>query len=188
MATNRLSLLVVPVAAASLAVAACGGGDPSASAADTRAKMHDAALQFARCMREHGVNVPDPKPGNGGIMIQGGPGDKSRMDRAQRACQKYLEKVKPPAPSPEQEREMRENALAHARCMREHGIDFPDPTFQGGGRVTMKFPEGVDPQSPAFQAAEKACAKYQPKNGSLNFKAEPGGGKAGPGLSRQSTP
>jgi hypothetical protein len=52
----------------------------------------------------------------------------------------------------------------------------------------MKLPEGVDPQSPAFQAATQACAKYQPKNGGLDFRAEPGGGKAGPGLSSQSTP
>jgi hypothetical protein len=165
MAINRLSLLVVLVALASLAVAACGSGDPSADATDTRAKIHDAALQFARCMREHGVNVPDPKPGGGGIMIQGGPSDKSRIERAQQACQKYLAKVKPPKPSPEREREMRDNALAHARCMREHGTDFPDPTFQGGGKVQLKLPEGLDPQSPAFQAAESACSKYQPKGG-----------------------
>jgi hypothetical protein len=164
MAINRWSLLVVPVAAASFALAACGSGDPSASAADQRAKLHDAALQFARCMRDHGVNMPDPTPG-GGITMQGGPGDKTRTERAQKACQKYLDKVKPPAPSPEQEREMRQNALNHSRCMREHGIDFPDPTFQGGGRIQMRLPEGLDPRSPAFQAAEKACSKYQPKGG-----------------------
>ena len=179
MATKRLSLLVLPVAAVSLAVAACGGGDPSASAADTRAKLHDAALQFARCMREHGVNVPDPKPGGGGIMIQGRPGDRSRVERAQQACGKYLDKVKPPAPSPEQEREMRDNALAHARCMREHGIDFPDPTFEGGGKMTMKLPEGLDPQSPAFQAAQRACSKYQPKGGpGMTFGGGPAKGTA----------
>ena len=34
-----------------------------------------------------------------------------------------------PKLSPEEEAKMRDNALKFAQCMREHGIDMPDPTF-----------------------------------------------------------
>ena len=56
-----------------------------------------------------------------------------------------------------------------AECMRQHGLtSFPDPTiFSGGGPPSgdaiviggyeFKFGPGLDPQSPAFQQAMKAC-------------------------------
>ncbi len=54
-----------------------------------------------------------------------------------------------------------EGALAFARCMREQGIDFPDPEFpeEGGARVRIGPGTGIDPSSPKFQRAQKACAK-----------------------------
>ena len=51
-----------------------------------------------------------------------------------------------------------------SRCMRSHGVpNFPDPTFQsgpgGGVGVGIKIGNGsgIDPSSPAFQAAQKEC-------------------------------
>jgi hypothetical protein len=45
-------------------------------------------------------------------------------------------------------------AQKHAQCMRAHGVpDYPDPRFPPGGGVE----EGAGPDSPAFQAAAKAC-------------------------------
>jgi hypothetical protein len=45
--------------------------------------------------------------------------------------------------------------------MRSHGVpNFPDPSPGGGLEITPK--SGVDPQSPSFQAAQEACAKFQP--------------------------
>ena len=42
--------------------------------------------------------------------------------------------------------------------MREHGIDFPDPTFSADGGAQIKLERGkVDPEDPDFKAAEKAC-------------------------------
>jgi hypothetical protein len=52
-------------------------------------------------------------------------------------------------------------ALAMSRCMRSHGVpNFPDPQFQngpGGGVGIRLGGAGIDPNSPAFQAAQKAC-------------------------------
>ncbi len=44
-----------------------GGGDAPDPA--QQAKFQDAFLQYARCMRREGVNIPDPKPGAGGGII-----------------------------------------------------------------------------------------------------------------------
>jgi hypothetical protein len=42
--------------------------------------------------------------------------------------------------------------LAFARCLRQHGIDIPDPTPDG--RVDLR---DIDPDDPKVKAAERAC-------------------------------
>jgi hypothetical protein len=166
MATNRFHVLTVPIAVASLALVACGGGESAGASGSSKADFREAALKHARCMREHGIDVPDPKPGpDGGLRLEmrADGVDKQAVQRAEEACRKYLEDVRPPELSPEKEREFREQALKHARCMREHGIDMPDPTFGEGGRVEMRLeggPGGVGPGNPRFDEAQKECAKY----------------------------
>src|ERR671931_1377310 len=158
--TNRLTLaLMAPtVAAVAALLVACGGGGGT-SAASEKEKMQEYALKQAECMRRHGVDVPDPKP-NGGLTITADKANADQVDRAMRACEREI--GKPPAPpqmSAQDEREFRDKALRHAQCMRDHGVDFPDPTFGANGRVTLKLGSGLDPRSAAFQAAEKACGK-----------------------------
>lgn len=52
-------------------------------------------------------------------------------------------------------------ALQFAKCMRANGVtSFPDPG-SGAGRVDAQ----VNPRSPAFQTAQKACTKYLPNDG-----------------------
>ncbi|MDZ4861362.1 MAG: pectin acetylesterase-family hydrolase, partial [Candidatus Hydrogenedentes bacterium] len=49
---------------------------------------------------------------------------------------------------------------AFAQCMRDHGIaNFPDPTNDG---INLNG-TGVDPESPEFQAAKKACEALLPE-------------------------
>ncbi|MEU4894826.1 hypothetical protein AB0B12_19900 [Streptomyces sp. NPDC044780] len=49
------------------------------------------------------------------------------------------------------------NGLKFAQCMRENGLtDFKDPKPGEG------MGAGIDPQSPEFQKAEKACKQYMP--------------------------
>jgi hypothetical protein len=166
MPTNRLHFLALPIAIGSIALAACGG-DSAGGSGGSKADFREAALKHARCMREHGIDVPDPKTGPGGelrLEMRADPGDKLKVQRAEEACRKYLEDVRPPELSPEEERKFREAALKHARCMREHGIDMPDPTFGEGGKVQMQLGDdtgrGVGPGNPRFEAAQKECAKF----------------------------
>ena len=162
-----------------LVVAACGDGGRGGekAGASDREKLEQAALKHARCMREHGVDVPDPKPGEGGMILVGPEqgGDPAQAQRAMRACEKHLRDVPPPRLSDERKEEMRDAALAHARCMREQGIDFPDPRFGPDGSITVKVGPGeLEPDDPKMRAAERVCAKHMPRIGAG---PEPDGGE-----------
>ncbi|HLJ03664.1 MAG TPA: hypothetical protein VKT31_09500 [Solirubrobacteraceae bacterium] len=57
-------------------------------------------------------------------------------------------------------------ALAFSQCMRAHGVtNFPDPSSRGGGFQIGGPGSNINPRSPAFQAAQTACAKFSPKLG-----------------------
>ncbi len=179
--TRSLVLGVVVVAAVALLATACGSGRSEGVASvsqgqgsasgtgqqdEQRAKDPEKAmLDFARCMREHGVDMPDPKPGNGGVTrfeapSGGGPlPDESTFAEADKACRHLMGDAGPPKLSPEDQKEVQDAMLAFARCMREHGIDVPDPQ-PGGGGMLAKPGEGIDPNSARFQAAEKDCRKH----------------------------
>jgi hypothetical protein len=48
----------------------------------------DRMVKFAQCMRKHGIDVPDPKPGEGlQMMIKGG--QKEKVEAAQEACKEF---------------------------------------------------------------------------------------------------
>jgi hypothetical protein len=116
-----------------------------------------AALDFARCMRQHGIDMPDPEVDDQGrVRMRIGAGDRPdprKLEAAQKACGNLMgggdgdRQIDPAA---------RDAMVAFARCMREHGIDMPDPT--GDGLLLRRDGEGgPDPSSAEFQEAEKAC-------------------------------
>ena len=141
-----------------------GGEDSGDDGEVTDAEREDAMLEFTECMREHGVDMPDPQTGGGGqgpMIIQregGSEADREEFEAAQEECGEIMEDVfgDRPQRDPEEEAEMRDNALAYAECMREHGIDMPDPEFSEGG-VGMRLGDGIDPDDPDFIEAEEAC-------------------------------
>ena len=158
----RPLLTAALLGAAVLTLAACGG-DPAATASGTRPENDDelrrAQVKFAQCMRENGVEMPDPKPGGEQVFKVGGDSGISpaAFERASKACEEYREQLRPDL-SEEEKQEFKTRALAHARCMRERGIDFPDPTFNADGGAEIHVGRGgADPDDPDFQAAQKAC-------------------------------
>jgi len=172
---SKTSLLAMAVASAAL-LAACGGS--SSPSAFSQAALHSDGLKYSQCMRANGVkNFPDPGSG-GGIQINssqsasGGAPTTSingvevnspDFQAASNKCQHLM--PQPPPLSAAQGARVRAQGLAMAKCMRAHGVNFPDPDIQAGpgGRgiqVKMGAPGGaggLNPQSPAFQAAMHAC-------------------------------
>jgi hypothetical protein len=177
-----IRLLAATVFAASaLALSACGSeGEAGGSAGDrNRQEARDAALAFAQCMREHGVDMPDPTfEGNG--VLQRGPDQsapRATVEEAEDACKEKREAMEPSEPPSEDEQhEMKERALANARCMREHGIEnFPDPTFGENGEIQLRLSRdsGIDPNDEEFKEAQEACRSTMPGFGGPSGESTP---------------
>jgi hypothetical protein len=162
--------------ACGLAVVGCGSSaKPTTSASASKRTQF---IQFAQCMRAHGVpNFPDPKSG-GGIEIPDSSGIKPfspAFKSAQNSCRKLLPGGGPMSghPSAQDKAQM----LAISQCMRRHGItDFPDPTTSpptspagdsavlGRDGVFLAIPQSVDTRSPAFKQAAATCG-FGPRSG-----------------------
>jgi hypothetical protein len=126
-----------------------------AEAADATKSADQAMAEFAACMREHGVDLPD-----GGVVTNGSGEDPLNDDPdfadAQEACEHLLEGVTVGGDnSGELDAEMQDALLAYAECMRAEGIDMPDPTE--GGLVAEVGELPYDPFSPEFEAADEQC-------------------------------
>ncbi|HET9593441.1 MAG TPA: hypothetical protein VFP17_11055 [Solirubrobacterales bacterium] len=133
---------------------ACGGGSGSGSGGS--ATSQEAGLEFAQCMRAHGVEIEDPKPGEN-IAI---PDDDPSTKKALAACNGKLAGAGQEL-SAEEDEEFREGWLAFSECMRDEGIDLADPRFPGNGKVLLGI-AGIDTTSPAFEAAAEACKDEVP--------------------------
>jgi hypothetical protein len=160
------SLLIVAAVGAALVLGACGGSDDGGGAGGAKSqedKAFEGALKYARCMREHGIDMPDPQQVANGIKItqKATPGSQAKMQSAQKACQKYLKAGGGRAPSAAEQARARDALLAYTRCMREEGVKIADPEFSKGGSLSsVGGPGQTNPKSPKFKAADEVCHKY----------------------------
>ncbi|HEX6674884.1 MAG TPA: hypothetical protein VF486_07645 [Actinomycetes bacterium] len=179
---HRIRIGCVAVAAAGLLLAGCGRGGAegakvasiggttttvaggSGSAGNGGGDPQERALAFAKCMREHGIDMPDPKvDANGRMQMRvGGPGvDQAKLEAAQSACQDKMGGAFGPGGGQPDPR-FQEAALKYSQCMRQHGVPkFPDPQPNGG--LLLRKGSGVDPSSPTFKAADKTCQQLLPR-------------------------
>lgn len=142
-----------------LGLVACGGGG-SGTGGGGSASSEEAGLEFAECMRAHGVEVEDPKPGHN---IDVGGSEDPKTKKALAACNGKLGHQELSA---EEGEEFKEGWLAFAQCMRENGIEMGDPQFLGPGKVHLDI-AGLDTNSPAFKAGQEACQGKVPKSSSI---------------------
>jgi hypothetical protein len=147
-----------------------GDSGPGQSGAGNSGSQHSQAtlggvtVQFAQCMRTHGVpSFPDPNA-QGQVTLSGVGPQSASFQAAQRACAKYAPNGGK-APSPAQQAKMVAQALKFSECMRAHGLsDFPDPQVSSGAggvsigiRINGGGSSDLNPRSPQFQAAQKVC-------------------------------
>jgi hypothetical protein len=136
-----------------LALAGCGGHAVGGAASSPTADAQDVSVKFAQCMRQHGVNIADPKPGDRGIKITGQRLDQAKMDAAMRACRKYAPSAKIDPNDPK----VRDQMLKLAQCLRQHGVQVADPQPGQGIRIQLKNPDAKT------QQAVEACDKLVPR-------------------------
>ncbi|MGW9247265.1 hypothetical protein [Streptomyces badius] len=144
-------------AALALTATACsgdGGGTKDAGSASGSGKTEeDQALEHRKCLREQGLDIPEPKPGeNGmGVTIDGGSMSKQKMEKAFKACE---DKAVGGGPKELSQAE-KDKMVAYARCMRQNGFDMPDPKFDGGAMQAAPALKSKDMKK--FEKADKAC-------------------------------
>jgi hypothetical protein len=150
--------------------------------------QEDALIDYVRCLRKAGVEVDDPQPvsasDDGTIPDEppdGAPGDQrgravmqtsaGRIElpgpddpvfkKADATCHKILDAAEQsrPAPSAEEVAEQRDKALKFAQCMRDKGVDMPDPVVDDKGRISISIgvQKGSKLDGKKVQAAQKEC-------------------------------
>lgn len=157
----RAALPAALLTALALAVAGCGSGDDTTTttnAAASKSAKDDQGVKFAQCLREHGVDVDDPEPGQGIQIKINGNTPKSTVEAAMEACRKYDPMQQSGASAdPQAEAKMRKMA----QCMRDNGVEnFPDPESGKGIQI-----DGSVANDPDFTKADKKCQKYAPTGG-----------------------
>jgi hypothetical protein len=157
----RPAMVLAPAVGIALLAVACGSGSsPPAAAGDTAYRK---SLVFAQCMRSHGQpGFPDPT--SQGQLDFHANLHAAPFVRAWNACEHLLPNGGQVTAA--QQRQAVSQALKLVACVRAHGLPaMRDPTVSAQGMV-LSPPPGVRPSSPQFQAALKACGKFQPSGGS----------------------
>ncbi|MBU1226852.1 MAG: hypothetical protein KJ698_06560 [Actinobacteria bacterium] len=171
-----------------LAGTGCGSGSdgdglatlentPSTSApsgADVELAAEEAVLALTECLRENGVDLPDPEFDDQGnlrlrsLMDLGESADRidpADLEAGFEACSHHLDGVAQIVAGIDRTA-IEDRLYDFAACMREQGYDMPDPDFgamspgmgPGGGEAASMGPFGeIDAEDPAFLAASEAC-------------------------------
>ncbi|GCE00858.1 hypothetical protein EHYA_08584 [Embleya hyalina] len=131
-----------------------GSGGGSGSGKGDDAQRRDQMVKFASCMREHGVDMPDPEPGEGGAMRIGAmPADEgsSKTEDAMKACEKF----QPKSDFDPNDPKFKEWQAKHTSCLRENGVNVGDPGADGA-MVTL------DAGDEKVKSAMELCNKKVP--------------------------
>ena len=153
-------------------VASLGGHQGSGAAQDplTTAQGDRDKVNFARCMRAHGVAMPDPvhQPGHTGLTLQfpsatPGPG----MQAANAACRHFIGPIiqaKQAGAAAAMSPARLARLTDYSRCMRARDIPMLDPTSFGA--LNLGNVQGISSDfgrySPQFRAADTACRHLLP--------------------------
>jgi hypothetical protein len=168
--TGRRRAFVAGAAVALLVLSGCSGrgGDgvasaggevnrPTAGATAAPLDENAQALVYAECVRDKGVNMPDPGPGRQGLTdafrAVADDYDRATMQRALTACQDLM-----PQYAGEREHGSDDSwMLDLAECLREQGLDVSDNPFNDAhsGRIDVN----------EFSAAMEVCRNVLTESG-----------------------
>jgi hypothetical protein len=123
--------------------------------------------RFTSCMRNHGFDTPDPELNADGTInwapikqsISQDPKFKGKDSQTLDDCLPLLEEATFSQDRPrENEIEIQDNLLQFAQCLRDNGIDVPDPDFSNGTRAAMKpIIQDIEIKSSKIQKSLDSC-------------------------------
>lgn len=116
-------LALTLLAAAPLTLAACSSGSDHGASGKSSANTTDQMLAYVRCLRDNGVQVPDPDPNAPYNLNLPKNMPQSQMSQAMQACRRLA----PAKLNNGQNPQAMDRQLALARCLRSKGLTVPDP-------------------------------------------------------------
>jgi hypothetical protein len=137
---------------------------PGGGSGDDDTPDIDQMRAYAKCMREHGIDMADPDPdsGGGGISV-GSESEKQKVDTANAACKHLMPNGgKPDKPTPED----LDKARATAKCLREHGVDVKEPTMEDPGISVDAGAGDAEKVNKAMEECAPKGARTQTNGGS----------------------
>lgn len=115
------------------------GNTPAAGAAGAPQSMAEWQLAYAQCMRDEGVDMPDPSA-DGGMTLNSNNMDTDATNAAAKKCH---DKLGQPTPSADEKAAIDQANLEWGRqvaeCYRENGYDMADPK----AGEALQWPQGA---------------------------------------------
>jgi hypothetical protein len=138
---------------------ACSGLTACAATTDGSAEpgeggptgQYEKVLAYYECLRENGLEVADPEPGQGVRLPK-----VDRSDPEQVAAVEACRDLQPGNDGEPPDADAMAKLRAFTACMRQQGIEMDDPEADG----TLHLPAGVDRDSSEFTAAMDACRQH----------------------------
>ncbi|MFD0889162.1 hypothetical protein ACFQ08_31905, partial [Streptosporangium algeriense] len=126
------------------------------AAASAKPSWHETALKFAACMRENGIDIPDPVKGQDLDTSAVTKVTQAKLTAAMKACEEWNSVILGGAEpsSPEDEAKF----ATWAKCLRENGVWQP---IDKDERKPADFKE-VKPKSAAWEKVQQKCAPLAP--------------------------
>lgn len=148
------------------ATAETNAGTATTASGEASDDPQQAMLDYVECMRGQGIDMPDPEFDDQGSAIPqldlnpdgnvvAGPAN-DEFDDAHEVCAELLDGASATI-SDEEEQETPDELLEFAQCMREHGLDMPDPDSSTSGETQQAEPLPFDPDDPQVKAAIDDC-------------------------------
>ena len=151
------------VAAASLLLAACGGSSPSSTSSAAKEQQAEVRFaDFAKCLREHGIEATSAAGPGGqghGLRIKGVCRGPAKMEAAQKACKKYQPEPQKLNLSPQEKVARAEAVEKFAKCMREHGIEVHASSSEGRVSIQIHAKAGAAVPTPKAPPSRKRRAR-----------------------------
>ncbi|MET4923071.1 hypothetical protein P3L51_12045 [Streptomyces sp. PSRA5] len=136
---------VAALSVLALAVAGCSqGGEGGSSANDASAGQsaggneQDQQLKVEECLQKHGVTINDAESGKGPSGIDYNDMSETEINEVNKTC--GADQMSRPDEHTQVDQKTKDKILDYAQCMRDQGLDFPDPTFENGGAMMPMNP------------------------------------------------
>jgi hypothetical protein len=132
---------------------ASGGGKDAAATPSASAGSNDPA-KWTKCLRDNGIDVKDPEAGTQTAQL---PADNPALTAAMAKCKQFETGQTGSTGVDPSDPEQAEQRRKFGKCMRDEGVDWPDPV--------PGQPENVQ-QTPELMAAFEKCSQQVPLDGS----------------------